>query len=86
MMLSGDEWSAVLFVALIVVMLAVVAWVVFAAVRAGVRHGQRPTALPRGSAAGWFPDPFGRHDARWWDGSAWSEHVSTGGVQTVDPV
>lgn len=34
--------------------------------------------------AGWFPDPFGRHEHRWWDGIQWTEHVGSAGSQTVD--
>ncbi|WP_104176422.1 phospholipid scramblase-related protein [Cryobacterium sp. Y50] len=33
---------------------------------------------------GWYPDPFGRHQHRWWDGRQWSEHVGSAGRQTVD--
>ncbi len=29
---------------------------------------------------------MGRHHLRYWDGQAWTEHVSTNGVQTVDPL
>jgi hypothetical protein len=36
--------------------------------------------------AGWKPDPSGTHEWRWWDGSAWSDHVSDGGVQSSDPL
>jgi Meiotically up-regulated gene 113/Domain of unknown function (DUF4041)/Protein of unknown function (DUF2510) len=36
-------------------------------------------------APGWHPDPVGRFQHRYWDGSRWTEHVSTGGSQTVDP-
>ncbi|HZP31232.1 MAG TPA: hypothetical protein VFC99_19940 [Acidimicrobiia bacterium] len=25
--------------------------------------------------SGWYRDPTGRHDARWWDGGGWSEWV-----------
>jgi hypothetical protein len=35
-------------------------------------------------AAGWHPDPLGRHQQRYWDGSSWTVHVSDGGVTTVD--
>ncbi|MFT5026981.1 MAG: hypothetical protein ACI9CV_001744, partial [Ilumatobacter sp.] len=31
----------------------------------------------------WHPDPNGRADLRYWDGAAWTEHVSTGGVQST---
>lgn len=36
------------------------------------------------SAAGWFPDPFGRHEHRYWNGLQWTEHVGTTGRQSVD--
>ena len=35
---------------------------------------------------GWFRDPTGRHDHRWWDGLAWSGHVADAGVAGVDPL
>jgi Protein of unknown function (DUF2510) len=34
----------------------------------------------------WHPDPTGRHEHRYWDGHAWSEHVSDGGVRATDPI
>ncbi len=36
--------------------------------------------------AAWHPDPTGRHQLRYWDGNAWTEHVSDQGRQSVDPV
>jgi len=36
--------------------------------------------------AGWHPDPTGQHELRYWDGTAWTEHVSTQGVQTTAPL
>jgi uncharacterized protein YxjI len=35
--------------------------------------------------AGWYPDPIGRHEHRYWDGAQWTEHVSSHGRQSVDP-
>jgi hypothetical protein len=35
---------------------------------------------------GWYADPGGRYDHRYWDGSAWTEHVSRGGVADTAPV
>jgi Protein of unknown function (DUF2510) len=35
--------------------------------------------------AGWYADPAGRFELRYWDGSAWTEHVSRGGQQYTDP-
>ena len=37
-------------------------------------------------AAGWYNDPYGRFQQRYWNGAAWSEHVATNGVQQVDPM
>jgi uncharacterized protein (AIM24 family) len=36
--------------------------------------------------AGWFPDPTGHAELRWWDGTAWTEHVSTGGAVSTAPL
>lgn len=36
--------------------------------------------------ANWYPDPTSRHELRYWDGQAWTEHVSDGGIQASDPV
>ena len=35
--------------------------------------------------AGWYADPAGRFELRYWDGSAWTEHVSRQGQQYTDP-
>src|SRR5688500_11957447 len=35
--------------------------------------------------ASWYPDPYGRHEQRYWDGSQWTEHVASHGKQAVDP-
>jgi hypothetical protein len=34
--------------------------------------------------ASWYPDPTGRHDCRFWDGGAWTSHVSDGGTRSCD--
>jgi len=34
--------------------------------------------------ADWYPDPYGRHELRYWDGAAWTEHVSSHGRQSTD--
>jgi len=39
-----------------------------------------PTAPPQ-----WSPDPSGRHQLRYWDGSSWSHHVADGGLTGTDP-
>ena len=35
--------------------------------------------------ANWYPDPAGRFELRYWKGSAWTEHVSRNGQQSIDP-
>lgn len=34
----------------------------------------------------WHPDPSGRHELRYWDGAAWTDHVSDRGITGTDPV
>jgi len=37
------------------------------------------------STPGWQPDPTGRHDHRYWDGSRWTDDVADAGVAATDP-
>ena len=34
---------------------------------------------------GWYPDPFGRAQVRWWSGNDWTDHVATNGQEFSDP-
>ncbi len=43
-------------------------------------------AIMTNPAADWYPDPGGRHEVRYWDGQAWTDHVTDQGVQSVDPL
>jgi uncharacterized protein YxjI len=36
--------------------------------------------------ANWYPDPMGRYQVRYWDGTNWTEHVSTNGATALDPI
>lgn len=36
--------------------------------------------------SGWFPDPHGRHDHRWFNGAAWTADVSDDGQRFIDPL
>lgn len=38
------------------------------------------------AAPGWQPDPTGRHDYRYWDGTRWTDDVSDAGSTSKDPV
>ena len=40
------------------------------------------SALPQG----WYPDPLGRFQQRYWDGDEWTARVRTGDVQQTDPM
>jgi hypothetical protein len=47
-----------------------------------------PSPQPATSAAapaGWYADPSGRYELRYWDGGTWTEHVSRAGQQYTDP-
>ena len=45
-----------------------------------------PTGKPLLPAAAWYADPSGLHELRYWDGSAWTPWVSSGGVTSSDPL
>lgn len=36
--------------------------------------------------AGWYPDPLGRFEHRYWDGTRWTDHASRGGRTVADPL
>jgi uncharacterized protein YxjI len=36
--------------------------------------------------ANWYPDPGGKHEHRYWDGSQWTDNVADHGRQSVDPL
>lgn len=46
---------------------------------------QGAAGVPAQHPPAWYPDPFGRHETRWWDGQRWTEHVASHGRQAVDP-
>lgn len=43
---------------------------------------QSTRALPE---AGWYADPFGRHERRWWDGTRWSNRITDRDTPGIDP-
>ena len=54
--------------------------------RAGAaRRPRRPQPATPSVPAGWYADPAGRFELRYWDGGAWTEHVSRAGQQYTDP-
>ncbi len=49
----------------------------------------RPTAgggEAEGHAPGWYADPLGRAEQRYYDGNEWTPHISVKGAQQVDPL
>jgi hypothetical protein len=55
--------------------------VVTSAINTSVASSVGDAAAP----ANWYPDPAGRFELRYWNGSAWTEHVSRNGQQSIDP-
>jgi hypothetical protein len=43
--------------------------------KAEVTHHDEPDPQASHARAGWLPDPLGRHQHRWWDGSSWTDAV-----------
>jgi uncharacterized protein YxjI len=43
------------------------------------------TEAPEDGAPGWYPDPWGKHEHRYFDGDAWTDHVASHGRQSEDP-
>ena len=53
---------------------------------APVVRDSSPPPPPAAVPPQWAADPHGRYEVRYWNGSEWTEHVSTSGKQAVDPV
>jgi len=45
-----------------------------------------PSLPPPAIPAGWLADPTGHAELRYWDGSSWTDHISTAGQASTDPV
>ena len=54
-----------------------------AATPAGSEAGS--TAVNPSVPAAWYKDPSGRYELRYWNGTAWTEHVARDGRQFTDP-
>ena len=49
-------------------------------------HRSRRYRAGVASPQGWYPDPYGRFDHRWFDGERWTGDVANDGVRRVDPI
>jgi hypothetical protein len=45
-----------------------------------------PAAASTAVPAAWLADPTGRHQLRYWDGTAWTGHVADAGIAAEDPL
>jgi putative membrane protein len=55
--------------------------------RAARRHGAPgppPAHSPDTVPSGWYPDPSGRHEQRYWHDGRWTAHVGDGGRRTTE--
>ncbi len=44
-----------------------------------------PESSPATPPPSWGPDPFGRHQYRYWDGTRWTDYVADNGQESRDP-
>jgi hypothetical protein len=51
----------------------------------GSLYGSSPHPQPP-PLFGWYPDPTGRHEERYWDGRHWSDRVADNSVRSDDPL
>jgi putative membrane protein len=50
----------------------------------GDAAARRSPEAPGSPPAGWYADPSGRHEHRYWDQAQWTDHVGNGGATAVD--
>ncbi len=79
--LGGAEYWILGMICVVVLGPALIIAVVVWAINRG--KASRPA---QGVSAGWMADPTGRHELRYWNGSAWTAHVSDAGAPSQDPV
>lgn len=63
-------------------LLGVIGWIISALLprpSGQITRAQRPSR-------GWFPDPTGRHELRYFDGREWVAEVADAGVMGSDPI
>lgn len=51
-----------------------------------VRHARIGWPTMTTHPANWYPDPTARHELRYYDGQAWTDHVSDNGQTSTDPL
>ena len=51
---------------------------------ARLAHRSSRPAAADAVPSGWYPDPAGRHERRYWHEGRWTEHVADGGRRSID--
>ena len=74
------QWALAIGLTLIVFPVSLVLAIIYLA-----KSGVDPTLPSPLAAPGWYADPSGRNEFRYWDGGAWTENVIAAGVEAVDP-
>jgi hypothetical protein len=68
----------ILVEAILALIIAVLTLLLFVTARARERRPTAPALPPVGPQ--WAPDPFGKHEYRFWNGTRWTIQVSDDGV------
>src|SRR5690606_14670684 len=50
------------------------------------RGARSSRPLMQNPTPGWYPDPFGRFDLRYFNGTTWTADVSAAGERVIDPL
>jgi hypothetical protein len=58
----------------------------FSSMRVWVRQARRTQFVRPIAPAGWLSDPAGRHEARYWDGTDWTDRVRDADLDSEDPI
>jgi hypothetical protein len=91
-MFSGNEWVIlVILIGILALPVLIIVAIVLGArgrrtTKTHTASGEMPTPIQLGPAAGWFPDPTGRHEQRYWDGATWTDAVVSNGQPGTDPL
>ncbi len=89
-MFSGNEWVILMLFALVLTVPVLIV-AAFAVRKHRNETAEAPNApssnlgvVQLGPPPGWFPDPSGRNEQRYWDGAAWTDAVISKGVPSTD--
>jgi hypothetical protein len=68
-----------------VALVALIVWLVRRSGNAAA-PSQAPHPVPSAQPAGWYPDPSGRHESRYWLGTMWGTTIRDGDAVSEDPL